>query len=52
MIPWFKHCRKEVIDQYINAVHKVIDNRKELPDLQSREEKRRKRTLVIYALKI
>ncbi|NMA21756.1 MAG: hypothetical protein GX927_14375, partial [Lentisphaerae bacterium] len=39
MVPWFKHCRKEVIDQYINAVHKVAENHKELLEMQRREEK-------------
>ena len=38
-IPWFKHCQKEVIDKYIEAVHKVADNRQELLEIQSREAK-------------
>lgn len=38
-IPWFKHCRTEVIDQYINAIHKVIENHKELLELQGQDAK-------------
>ncbi len=29
-IPWFKHLRKEIIDEYIEAYAKVVENRGEL----------------------
>ncbi|WP_409342626.1 DegT/DnrJ/EryC1/StrS family aminotransferase [Paenibacillus sp. MBLB4367] len=29
-IPWFKHCRTEIIDQYVEAFRKVIGSYKEL----------------------
>ncbi|MHB0877902.1 MAG: DegT/DnrJ/EryC1/StrS family aminotransferase [Anaerolineae bacterium] len=29
-IPWFKHCRPEVIDEYANAFRKAVANYKEL----------------------
>ena len=28
--PWFKHCDKPLIDRYIEAVHKVAENHREL----------------------
>ena len=29
-VPWFKHCRKDIIDQHINAYTKVIRNAEKL----------------------
>lgn len=29
-IPWFKHCKTEVLDQYVHAFRKVIENYREL----------------------
>ena len=28
--PWFKHCNEAVIDRFIEAVHKVAENYREL----------------------
>ena len=33
-LPWFKHFRKDIIDEYVNAIHKVIENRSELMDIK------------------
>ena len=32
MVPWFKHYRPEIIDQYADAFRKVVANYKELLD--------------------
>ncbi len=32
-IPWFKHCRTEIIDEYANAFRKVAENADQLKDI-------------------
>ncbi len=32
-IPWFKHCRTEIIDEYANAFRKVAENADQLRDI-------------------
>ena len=32
-IPWFKHCRTEIIDEYANAFRKVAENAEQLKDI-------------------
>ena len=33
--PWFKHFRPAMIDRYIEVVHKVADNYKDLLDINN-----------------
>ena len=36
-VPWFKHFRKEIIDEYVAAVRKVYENRHELLKFDHKE---------------